>query len=473
MATSTNLNRYTLRDLGRMARKLGIDGWSSMRKDQLVRALVRTGKARETSTSKAVRGKVNRAEGRGKKASRDKVSSARLNAAKSSRSGPKSIKRTSLKATSVTGSVRRNGSVSATQSGRKGSLRAATLRAAAKSLTAEAARKDGDKSSGKRPATRAAAVETRAPSPKRPEKPKNSAVVRKIREASEQREREKDLTTQNGTAKQRRQKGLDKDRLVLLVRDPYWLHACWDVSRQSVERARAAMAEHWHTARPILRLIEVDDRNTTSTAERVARDIEIHGGVKNWYIDVKDPPQSYRVDLGYQYSNGKFYSLARSNSVTTPRPGSSDAIDRNWSDVAENYEKIYALSGGYREDATDGELRELFEERLRRPMGSPLITRFGAGAERAMVRDHDFLLDVDAEMIIFGATKPDAHVSLGGDPVKLRSDGTFTVRVSMPDRRQVLPVVASSADGVEQRTVVLAVERNTKVMEPMIREGNE
>ena len=34
-------------------------------------------------------------------------------------------------------------------------------------------------------------------------------------------------------------------------------------------------------------------------------------------------------------------------------------------------------------------------------------------------------------------------------------------------------VVAASADGVEQRTVVLAVERNTKVMEPQIRETNE
>ncbi len=40
----------------------------------------------------------------------------------------------------------------------------------------------------------------------------------------------------------------------------------------------------------------------------------------------------------------------------------------------------------------------------------------------------------------------------------------------MPERRQVLPVVASSRDGVEQRTIVLAIERNTKVMEPVIRE---
>jgi hypothetical protein len=42
----------------------------------------------------------------------------------------------------------------------------------------------------------------------------------------------------------------------------------------------------------------------------------------------------------------------------------------------------------------------------------------------------------------------------------------------MPNRRQVLPVVAHSADGVEQRTIVLAVERNTKTMEPVVVEVN-
>jgi hypothetical protein len=42
--------------------------------------------------------------------------------------------------------------------------------------------------------------------------------------------------------------------------------------------------------------------------------------------------------------------------------------------------------------------------------------------------------------------------------------------MSMPDRRQLLPIVASSRDGTQQRTIVLAVERNTKVMEPVSRE---
>ena len=80
---------------------------------------------------------------------------------------------------------------------------------------------------------------------------------------------------------------------------------------------------------------------------------------------------------------------------------------------------------------------------------------------------------VDAEMIVFGQTDATAYVTLGGEPVKLRSDGSFAVRLPLPDRRQVLPIVASSADGVEQRTTVLAVERNTKVMEPLIRESGE
>ena len=97
-------------------------------------------------------------------------------------------------------------------------------------------------------------------------------------------------------------------------------------------------------------------------------------------------------------------------------------------------------------------------------------------------RDHleafgsGFALDdfhVDAEMILYGRTKPDAKVMLGGEPIKLRQDGSFTVRLAMPDKRQVLPVVASTPDGVQQRTIVIAVERNTKVLEPMVREANE
>lgn len=304
-------------------------------------------------------------------------------------------------------------------------------------------------------------------------RPTTPRAMQRINKVHAERERLKDLSVSDDAPARKKNRIADKDRLILMVRDSYWLHASWTVTRHSVKRAEAALAEHWHTARPVLRVLEVDAGQTTSTAERVVREIEVHGGVTNWYIDVAAPPQSFRVDLGYKAGNGKFYTLCRSNSVTTPAPDSSDAIDENWTDIAENCERIYALSGGYAEDNQSGELQEIFEERLRRPMGSPLGTQFGSGAERALNRHRDFQFQVDAEMIIYGATKPDARVTLAGEPVKLRPDGTFTIRLSMPDRRQVLPVVASSSDGIEQRTIVIAVERNTKVLEPMVREGND
>ena len=265
----------------------------------------------------------------------------------------------------------------------------------------------------------------------------------------------------------------NRDRVVVMVRDAFWLHVTWEITRQSVERAEAAMSQNWHTAHPHLRLLEVSEGGTTSASERVIRDIEIHGGVSNWYVHVDDPPKSYRLEIGYLCDPGKFFSLARSNVVSTPSPSSSDALDENWTDVAENFDKIYALSGGYSTDGNSTELQELFEERLRRPMGSPMMTRFGVGAETLVNGHKDFRFEVDAELIVYGCTMGDAHVRLRGEPVRLRPDGSFTVRMSLPNQRQVIPVVACSSDGAEQRTIVLAIERNTKVMEPVLRESDE
>lgn len=385
LITPATLKSYTLKDLAELAKKSGVSGWQSMRKEQLVKALARVHKAPKKSVT-------------------------------ASKSKP------AAKSTAARRPAARNGS---------------------------AAKTNGSKAT-----------------PAKISPARTSRIARQIQKLNAEREQQRDLARESN--------GNGKDRLVLMVRDPYWLHACWEVSRQSVERARAAMAEHWHTAQPTLRVLEVETGATTSTAERVVRDITVHGGVKNWYVDVKDPPKSYRVDLGYLAANGKFFVVSRSNIVSTPQPGSSDAIDENWSDIAENYEKIYAQSGGSTEgEGVSGELQELFEERLRRPMGAPLVTRYGVGAERMLGRMREFQFEVDAEMIIYGTTHPEAHVQMSGEPVKVREDGSFTVRMSMPDRRQVIPIVAASSDGIEQRTVVLAIERNTKVMEPMIRESND
>ncbi|HTM53781.1 MAG TPA: DUF4912 domain-containing protein [Pirellulales bacterium] len=372
--TPATLKSYSHKDLAQMAKQGGVRGWHSMRKDQLVKALLSSSKPKAATNGKKP---------------------------------------------TVAAPARRS--------------------SAAKTVPRTAARKPG--------------------SPR---------VQRHLSQIRAKLERSKSLASENGKSK----KGI-KERIVVMVRDPYWLHAYWEIRRQSVERVQAAMSQDWHNARPYLRLLEVSDAGSSNGSERVVRDIEVHGGVSNWYVHVDNSPGNYRLELGYMGSSGRFYSLVRSNIVNTPEPGSSDAIDENWTDVAENFDKIYAMSGGYSTDNNSLELQELFEERLRRPMGSPMVTRFGSGMEGLFTSAQDFKFEVDAEMIIYGVTSPNSHVSLRGEPVRLRSDGTFTVRMSLPNQRQVIPVVASAANGGEQRTIVLAVERNTKVMEPVLREAND
>ena len=266
--------------------------------------------------------------------------------------------------------------------------------------------------------------------------------------------------------------GYGKDRIVAMVRDPYWVHAYWEVTRQAVQRAEAALGQEWYGARPILRVLDVTSNDMTNSAESIVTDITIHGGVSNWYLNVANP-RSYRIDIGYLSKSGTFYVLARSNIVTTPRAGVSDVIDENWSDFdSSKADRIFAMSAGFDPSASSLELKQLFEERLRRPMGSPSVTSFGSGAFQ-FGKDRKFWFQLDAELIVYGATEPSAKVTLQGEPVKLRPDGTFTMRFSLPDSRQIIPATASSADGVEERTIVLAVERNTKHLEPMVHEMGE
>jgi uncharacterized protein len=267
--------------------------------------------------------------------------------------------------------------------------------------------------------------------------------------------------------------GQAKDRLVVMVRDPYWLHAYWELSRKSIERAKVALGQYWHGARPVLRVCEVLRDGTTTATRQPIRDVEIHGGVNNWYIDVQNPPKSYQLDIGYLALGGRFYCLARSNVVNTPPAAASDTFDKNWTDVAKDFDRIFALSGGYSEPQANGELKEVLEERLRRSIGDPARPEFSPGAAATPANGASFDFQVDTELIVHGVTQPDARVTLRGEPVKIRSDGTFAVRFNLPDRRHVLPMVASSRDGALQRTIVLAVDRNTKVMEPVNRDPTE
>jgi hypothetical protein len=278
----------------------------------------------------------------------------------------------------------------------------------------------------------------------------------------------------NGKPPRHLQGGHQKDRIVVVVRDPFWLHVFWELTHQSVQRAEAALGQDWHGAKPILRVFDVSAQDTTSTAEGIVRDIDIHGGCNNWYIEVTQPPRSYRVDIGYLSKRGQFYALARSNVVTPPKAGQSDNLDENWTESdAKQADRLYAMSSGFDPSAGDTRaLKEFLEERFRRPLHATALPSAPPTTGPAP-KGGKFFFHIDAEMIVFGRTVPGSRVTLQGEPVKLRPDGTFTMRYSFPDGRQILPAIAESADGVEERKIVLAVERNTKELEPLVHDGND
>ncbi len=55
-----------------------------------------------------------------------------------------------------------------------------------------------------------------------------------------------------------------------------------------------------------------------------------------------------------------------------------------------------------------------------------------------------------------------ASVTIGGRPVKLRPDGSFSYRFALPDGQYELPVTAVSHDGTEARHADLKFSRATE-----------
>jgi hypothetical protein len=367
LVTLANLRAQTSKDLAKLARNEGVQGWHSMRKEQLIQAILKLSRRRSNGTPP-----------------------------RSGKSGPP------------------NGQAS---NGTNGQSRIENTRN---------------------------------------EIQRQSAVAAQIERENRRAEELKNLAL-DSSLKKNAIKPV-KDRVILIVRDAFWLQVYWEITPATVARAKTALEKHWRGARPILRLLEIP-RDGNPTDERVERDIPIHGGVSHWYIDTQTPQKRWRVAIGYLSPSGRFFTISRSNMVTTPADNSG-ADDAHWADVATNCESVFAVSGGYDPDSETTDLREIFEEKMHRPMAS-----LGPHHMHLIDDADSFKFEVDAQMVIYGAAAPGSSVSIGGEPLEVAADGTFSTRVELPDRRQVLPVVACSRDGTQQRTTVLAVERNTKVME--------
>ncbi|MDR3404873.1 MAG: DUF4912 domain-containing protein [Chthoniobacter sp.] len=76
-------------------------------------------------------------------------------------------------------------------------------------------------------------------------------------------------------------------------------------------------------------------------------------------------------------------------------------------------------------------------------------------------RERGFYMHVNAEIIFYGGTHPDATVWVDGQEIKLAPDGTFRYHFTLPDGDFAIPIVAQSPDKVEKRSATLSFVRGT------------
>ncbi|WP_338835435.1 DUF4912 domain-containing protein [Neomoorella thermoacetica] len=136
-----------------------------------------------------------------------------------------------------------------------------------------------------------------------------------------------------------------KDEIVLMVKDPYWLYAYWELSDAKKEELRRQFGPAaWENSRPLLRVYDLTD-HPYDFLRAPFFEIAITDLADNWYIHTGKPCSTFCVDLGRLIPNYGFITLVRSNIVTTPADKPSSVIDPLWPPIeacwtaVERYEK--------------------------------------------------------------------------------------------------------------------------------------
>lgn len=253
----------------------------------------------------------------------------------------------------------------------------------------------------------------------------------------------------------------EEDVLVLQVRDPWWAYAYWDLNPSTLNRLRAELAGDFERSKWVLRSYDVSYINFNGSNAHRFFDTGVDCDAKNWYLNFGSPGTSWVVDLGLILSDGRFITVLRSNVISLPLDGPSWVTDEEWMIPDDEFRRLYGMSVGLGPNVSSP-VGKLWQERLKRDVSSRGIASMGVSSPVKKPKEkRAFWLVVDTELIVYGATEPDAKVTVQGRPIQLRKDGTFTLRFALPDGKQVIPVVAASAHINEKRTITPIVTRKT------------
>ena len=243
--------------------------------------------------------------------------------------------------------------------------------------------------------------------------------------------------------------GYGDDRIVLMIKDPWWLYAYWEIQSSTERAARNQLLPHEVAGlQSILRVYDVTGVDFPSQPAHRSFDVMLSGLATSWYLQTNAPNRSFIVDIGILANTGRFLLLARSNRVTTPRFGPSEVIDEAWMTTDDAYWKLFGASTGM----GMGSSQFMWPQHLSQRLFSGAWSSHSLLGPSKSVAVRGFWYRVNTDLVIHGATEPRSTVMIQGQPVMVRKDGTFNLRIALPEGTQTITLQATSPDGRQAYT---------------------
>ena len=257
----------------------------------------------------------------------------------------------------------------------------------------------------------------------------------------------------------------DPEYLVLMQKDPNWMQAFWEVSEERIKRAKKGKGKL------VLRLFDVSGDLTVKRAKkRKFHDVVVPADARSWYVENKATDNTVAV-LGF--AQGKnFMPIVESVPVESFSPeGSSVNVD----DVFVKASLGGATMGGFGSSGLSSMSAKTWLEQMANGLSSSSGSMFSGALSSAALKSNklelpkdsvnygkDFFLWVKTRLIVYGGTRPDAHLQVRGEPFPLNPDGTFSFEEDLPDSTKIIPVFATDKDGDFPTTIVPIVVKRTE-----------
>lgn len=267
-------------------------------------------------------------------------------------------------------------------------------------------------------------------------------------------------------------------KITILPRDPICIFAYWSISPQAGEKIKSQYGgDIFNNSKLAIRVYDTTDISFDGNNANRYFDIIVTPHSDSWYINVGEFNRCWCADIGYLTSDGKFISIARSNKVDMPRYGVSSITDEQWAMLQVEFEKLLKVSGVNQIGMSSFDIAKLMRERWEEIVSISLPSSHSRTAASSSFKIHPkhqeqvfasknvskgFWLKADTEIIIYGATEPDAELTLKGQPVKLSADGSFSLRFYLPNGEDNYSIEATSNDGTMKKSITFEVKKNTK-----------